>query len=119
MSEVIIIIHLIVVLALVGIVLLQRSEGGGLGMGSGGGGGFMSSRGKANVLTRTTAILAGIFFLTSLVLAIMAGNGSTPRSVLDDVPATPGAPGAQGGILDQLPKSEAPKPAAPQAPISK
>ena len=59
------------VLALIGVVLLQRSEGGGLGIG--GGGGFMTSRGTANVLTRTTAILAGLFFATSLVLSILAG----------------------------------------------
>ena len=58
MQTVIIVIHLMLVLGLIGLVLLQRSEGGGLGMG-GGGGGFMTSRGTANVLTRTTAILAG------------------------------------------------------------
>lgn len=117
MSEVIIIIHLVVVLSLVGIVLIQRSEGGGLGMG-GGGGGFLTSRGKANILTRTTAVLAGLFFLTSLVLAILAVPSGTPRSLLDTVPTVPGAP-PQGGILDQLPKTAPAKPAAPQAPISK
>jgi preprotein translocase subunit SecG len=70
MQHVIIVIHLMLVLALIGVVLLQRSEGGGLGIGSSGGGGFMSSRGTTNVLSRTTAILAGLFFVTSLVLSI-------------------------------------------------
>ncbi|MGA7001679.1 MAG: preprotein translocase subunit SecG, partial [Pseudolabrys sp.] len=65
MQHVIIVIHLMLVLALIGVVLLQRSEGGGLGIGSSGG--FMTSRGTANVLTRATAILAGLFFVTSLV----------------------------------------------------
>ncbi|KGF67182.1 preprotein translocase subunit SecG, partial [Hoeflea sp. BAL378] len=68
MQTVLIVIHLMIVLALVGIVLIQRSEGGGLGIG--GGSGFMSARGAANALTRTTAILAAAFFITSLALGI-------------------------------------------------
>ncbi len=82
MQNVLIVIHLIIVVALVGVVLLQRSEGGGLGMGSGGGGvgGFMTGRGQANALTRATAILAGLFFLTSIVLAVMANRGRVQRS---------------------------------------
>ena len=86
MQNVLIVIHLIIVVALVGVVLLQRSEGGGLGMGSGGGGGvggFMTGRGQANALTRATAILAGLFFLTSIVLAVMANTGRTQRSIID------------------------------------
>ena len=83
--------------ALVGVVLLQRSEGGGLGMGSGGGGvgGFMTGRGQANALTRATAILAGLFFLTSIVLAVMANRGRVQRSIIDGAPATtaPASPG--------------------------
>ena len=70
MQTVLIVIHLMVVVAMVALVLLQRSEGGGLGMG--GGGGFMTTRGTTNVLSRTTGILAGIFFLTSLLLSILA-----------------------------------------------
>ena len=75
MQTVLIVIHLMVVLALIGVVLIQRSEGGGLGIGGGGGGtgGFFSARGSANVLTRATAILALLFFLTSLALTIVAG----------------------------------------------
>ena len=70
MQTVLIVIHLMVVLALVGVVLLQRSEGGGLGIG--GGSGFMTARGAANALTRTTGILAIAFFATSLALSILA-----------------------------------------------
>ena len=111
MQNVLIVIHLIIVVALVGVVLLQRSEGGGLGMGSGGGGvgGFMTGRGQANALTRATAILAALFFLTSIVLAVMANRGRVQRSIIDgapttSAPATPGAPSAPnaGGVLDQL-----------------
>ncbi|MFZ0347877.1 MAG: preprotein translocase subunit SecG, partial [Pseudolabrys sp.] len=78
MQHVIIVIHLMLVLALIGVVLLQRSEGGGLGIGSTGG--FMTSRGTANVLTRATAILAGLFFVTSLLLSILAGINRKPTS---------------------------------------
>ena len=93
MHTVIILIHLMIVLALVGLVLLQKSEGGGLGMGSSGGGGFMTSRGTANVLSRTTAILAALFFATSLVLSIIAGFDRKPRSILDGSSApAPAAP---------------------------
>ncbi|MBZ9935791.1 preprotein translocase subunit SecG [Mesorhizobium sp. BR1-1-16] len=105
MQTVIIVIHLMVVVALVAVVLLQRSEGGALGIG--GGGGFMSARGQANVLTRTTAILAGVFFLTSIALTLLTRYGDRPASILDRIqsqsaPATTPA-GGQGGILDQLP----------------
>ena len=68
MQTVLIVIHLMIVLALVGIVLIQRSEGGGLGIG--GGSGFMSARGASNALTRTTAILATLFFIAYLGLSV-------------------------------------------------
>jgi preprotein translocase subunit SecG len=117
MQAVVIVIHLMIVLAMIGVVLLQKSEGGGLGMGGGGAGGFLSSRGTANVLTRTTAILAAGFFLTSLALSIIAGIDRKPRSILN----TGGAPTAPGALppLDQpggglLPG--APLPPAPAAP---
>jgi len=121
MQTVIIVIHLMIVLAMAGLVLLQRSEGGGLGMG---GGGFLSSRGTANVLTRTTAILASLFFATSLLLSILAGFERKPKSILDGAaaPAAPTAPTEQppfrppGALLDQTP-SQTP-PAGPQVPRS-
>jgi preprotein translocase subunit SecG len=109
---------------MVGLVLIQKSEGGGLGMGSGGGGGgFLSSRGTANVLTRSTAILAGLFFVTSLFLSWHASLDRKPRSILDSgAPAAPSAPsvpsgGGGGGVLNQLGGGQQPQqPAAPQAP---
>ncbi len=82
MTAIILTIHTMVVLALVGVVLLQRSEGGALGMG-GGGGGLMSGRGAATALTRATTILAGIFFASSLTLALVADRG---QSDLDFLP---------------------------------
>src|SRR6202050_4881256 len=87
-------IHLFVTLALIGVVLLQRSEGGGLGIGSSQGmGSFMSGRGTANLLTRTTAILAAIFLSLAMVLALLnrGTSGSTTRSILD-TPAPASAP---------------------------
>lgn len=123
MATVILVIHLMIAAALVGVVLLQRSEGGALGMGGGGGGGgFLTGRGTANLLTRTTAGLAAAFFVTSILLTVMANQRSGAPSVLDraapaaGAPATPGsAPAsatadkpaegsqpARGGILDKL-----------------
>ena len=119
MQTVIIVIHLMVVAAMIGVVLLQKSEGGGLGIGSTGG--FMSSRGTANVLTRATAVLAATFFATSLLLSILAGMDRKPRSILQNTggaPAqqTPGAPlGQGGGLLDTLRQQEQPAPPAPPA----
>lgn len=124
MQTVIIVVHLMIVLTMIGLVLLQRSEGGGLGMGSGGG--FMSSRGTTNALSRTTAILAAAFFATSLILSILAGYDRTPSSILDGggatAPAPSGAPAplgtGQGGILDQLQPSAPQQKQGPQVPQS-
>lgn len=114
MQTILIVIHLIVVLALVGVVLLQRSEGGGLGIG--GGSGFMTARSAANALTRATAFLAIAFFATSLGLSLLARYGERPTDILDRVPAQTGpqVPGdtGSGGVLDQLGGSSTP--AAPQ-----
>ncbi len=110
MQTVLIVIHLMIVLALVGVVLIQRSEGGGLGVG--GGSGFMSARGTANALTRTTAILATLFFITSLGLGLLARYEAKPTDILDRIPAGPSAP--SGNVLDQLPGS-APATPAPAA----
>ncbi len=99
MIQIVLVIHLLIALGLVGAVLLQRSEGGGLGMGGGGGGGFMSGRGAANLLTRTTAILAACFFATSLILAILASGSRQGGSIMDAptpvVPAGPQVPASQ------------------------
>jgi len=115
MQHVIIVIHLMLVLALIGVVLLQRSEGGGLGIGSTGG--FMTSRGTTNVLTRTTAVLAGLFFVTSLLLSILAGVNRKPTSVLQGEQSAPAPLGGGGGLLNQLQGGTPPAaPATPAAP---
>ena len=86
METLILTIHILIALGLVITVLLQRSEGGGLGIGGGGGGGgFMTARGTASLLTRLTTILAVGFFTTTVTLAIMAGAGKEPVSIVDDV----------------------------------
>jgi preprotein translocase subunit SecG len=121
-----------IVATLIATVLLQKSEGGGLGVG--GGAGFMSSRGTANLLTRTTAVLAVLFFLTSLFLSWYASYARKPTSILDSTPAsqsqsqpagpaTPVSPPTSGGILDSLKKADErqqnqPAPSGPQAPRS-
>jgi len=131
MQTVAIVIHLMIVATLIATVLLQKSEGGGLGVG--GGAGFMSSRGTANLLTRTTAVLAFGFFLTSLFLSWYASYDRKPTSILDNSPvsqsqpagpAAPAPPLSQGGgVLDTLKKADErqqnqPAPTGPQAPRS-
>lgn len=130
MQTVIIVVHLMIVATLIATVLLQKSEGGGLGVG--GGAGFMSSRGTANLLTRTTAVLAVGFFITSLLLSWLASYDRKPSSIINGVPAsqsqpadaaTPiSPPAAGGGVLDSLKKSDEqqsqPAPGGPQAPRS-
>ena len=121
MQSVLIVIHLLIVVALVGVVLLQRSEGGALGVG--GGGGFMTGRGQANALSRATAILATLFFVTSLMMSIIASWSRAPKSVIDAAPAGASQKSSlpQGNILDQLKAQEkqpagdsVPAPAAPK-----
>jgi preprotein translocase subunit SecG len=111
MATVLLVIHLMVAATLVGVVLLQKSEGGALGIG-GGGGGFLTGRGTANLLTRTTAGLAAAFFATSILLTLLANHTAPAGSVFDTKPASgTAAPGsdaskpstpARGGILDKL-----------------
>ena len=141
MANVLIVAYLLIVLALIAVILLQRSEGGALGIGGGGGGGFMTARGSANLLTRTTAILATLFFATAIGLTILSEldrgtssilegattteDGETPTNVLDalnalqpeapasdlPVPVTETAPAA----TDAAPAAEAAPAAAPEA----
>ena len=107
---VLLIIHVGVTAAMIVVILLQRSEGGGLGMGSRTDALF-SVRGQANVLSRMTAIFAGIFFFLSLLMAWSVGEpgGRAARSIMDNAPAAPTAPAPAGGAT-------APAPAAPGAP---
>lgn len=109
MQTVLLVIYLMVVLALIGVVLIQRSEGGGLGIG--GGSGFMSARGTANALTRTTAILAALFFILALAMGIYARYQPSPTSVLDRIPGTTNN---GNGVLDSLGGGEATTPPANQ-----
>jgi preprotein translocase subunit SecG len=108
MHTVVIVVHLMLVLAMIGVIMLQKSEGGGLGIGSSGG--FMTSRGTANVLTRATAILAAGFFLTSLALSIIAGHSRAPTSII------PAQQQGGGGVLNQLGGGSQQQPTAPAAP---
>ncbi|MDR7037993.1 preprotein translocase subunit SecG [Methylobacterium sp. BE186] len=135
MQTVLIVVHLLIVLALIAVVLLQRSEGG-LGLGGGGSGGvsgFMTGRGQANALTRATAILAALFFVTSMTLAVLSHRSAAPKSILEGTGT--GQPAQQApnadNLLDTLrrqgggeggaqapaaPASPAPAPAAPSGP---
>ena len=122
MQTVVIVIHLMIFTVLIGTVLLQKSECGGLGMG--GGAGFMSSRGTANLLTRTTAVLAVGFFITSLFLSWLASYDRKPSSIVgtpatQQAPAggaTPVQPPTSGGVLDTLKKADEQQQKAPAAP---
>lgn len=108
MQEVVLVVHLLITLALIGVVLVQKSEGGGLGIGGGTMGGFMTARGSANLLTRLTAMLAAAFFCTSLILAIMAGTRGSSDSIFDRVPGA-----AQEQPVDQLPAAKPEQPSVP------
>ena len=111
-QNVVLAIHALIAVALVGVVLLQRSEGGGLGMGRSSDG-MMSVRGQANLLTRTTAILAAVFFATSITLAIFSGTRNQAPSIIPSSgPSAPAVPGAAPG------PAPAPTPAPPTAPTA-
>lgn len=116
MENVVLVIHLILALAIIGLVLLQRSEGGGLGIGGGGGGlgNFASASSTANALTKMTAICAGLFFTTSIVLAILAGTHSNQASMLealDNAPAVIDSTTQEGDPSEGV--GETPPPSAP------
>ena len=122
MLTVLLVVHLLVTLALIGMVLIQKSEGGALGIGGGGGGagggmgGFMTGRDAANMLTRTTAILATMFMCLSLAIAWYSGKDQEKSSILDSVPAQmQTAPAANGDAAPAVPAM----PAVPMAPVSK
>ena len=112
------VLHVFVTLAMIGVVLIQRSEGGGLGIGTSQGmGSFMSGRGTANLLTRTTAILAGLFFAISMSLALLnKGTGGAGRDILA-VPTPPASGPAVAGAPANKPPPAKPAPQAPQVPL--
>jgi preprotein translocase subunit SecG len=104
------VIHVAVALALVGVVLLQKSEGGALGMGGGGMSGFMTGRSTGNLLTKATMILAGAFFATSVLLVVLSTRTQGPRSLIDQgPPSTQETPAVPTPALPATP----PEPSAP------
>ncbi|WP_309668457.1 preprotein translocase subunit SecG [Tabrizicola sp.] len=113
MENVVLTIHLILALLLIGVVLLQRSEGGGLGMG--GGGGAVSTRGSATALTKLTWVFAAAFIVTSITLTILATRGAGNGSVVDELAPAPAEAPATGGLSgsDLLPPPAADAPATP------
>jgi preprotein translocase subunit SecG len=106
-------VHILVAITLVGVILLQKSEGGALGMGGGGMSGFMTGRSTANLLTRATAILAAAFMTTSVLLVVMHNREHAPRSILEQ--STPASPEAPAAPQPQTPPAEPAQPSAPLA----
>jgi preprotein translocase subunit SecG len=106
------VVHVAIALALVGVVLLQKSEGGALGMGGGGMSGFMTGRSTGNLLTRATMVLAGAFFATSILLVVLSTRSQAPRSLIDQGPSP---------TTQEAPAAPAPPaiPLAPSAPLQK
>ncbi len=128
METILLLIHLAIAAALVGVVLMQKSEGGALGMGGGGagGGGFLTGRGTANFLTRTTAGLALAFFVTSILLTILARSGAPESTLIRDAAQSEADASKKagdkdgksvGGVLDALEtgRARAPLPAVPNS----
>ncbi|MGC2199877.1 MAG: preprotein translocase subunit SecG [Stellaceae bacterium] len=113
-------IHILIAIALVGVILLQKSEGGALGIGGGGMSGFMTGRSTANLLTRATAVLAAAFMTTSVMLVVLNNRERAPRSILEQgVPASPAIPSAP--TTPAAPQTPAPpaEPAQPAAPLAR
>jgi preprotein translocase subunit SecG len=131
MIFVLLVIHIMVAISLVGVVLLQKSEGGALGIGGGGMSGFMTGRSTANLLTRATAILAAAFFTTSVLLVVMHNRARAPVSIIDQgaptmparpvipmAPSTPTAPAGSTTAPAKPPVPAAPAPATPSVPLA-
>ncbi len=120
MIIVLFVIHVLIALALIGVVMLQKSEGGALGMGGGGMSGFMTGRSTANLLTRTTAILAVAFFFSSIVLVKLSNSAGPAQSLIDQgpMPGSPLIPSPAVPVAPIIPAAPA-TPAAPSAPLAK
>jgi preprotein translocase subunit SecG len=131
MVFVLFIIHVLIAIALIGVVMLQKSEGGALGMGGGGMSGFMTGRSTANLLTRTTAILGAAFFASSILLVLLTQTTGGPRSIIDQggpvggavptAPLLPNLPGAptSGEPAPASPAPAIPAPSEPSAPLAR
>jgi preprotein translocase subunit SecG len=106
------VVHVLIAIALVGVILLQKSEGGALGMGGGGMSGFMTGRSTANLLTRATAILAAGFMTTSILLVVLHNRERAPQSIIEQgAPAAPAAP-----LTPVAPAPQPPPPSEPSQP---
>jgi preprotein translocase subunit SecG len=118
MTAAFLIVHIVIAASLIFvIVVMQRSEGGGLGIGGGGGGGmgnFMTGRSTANFFTRTTAILAGLFMISSMLLTILENQGASPDATLVDQLREAGTPGTAGEGAAPAPEGATPGPAVPK-----
>lgn len=112
MENVLLVAYLLIVIALIGVILLQRSEGGGLGIG-GNAGGLMTVRGSANLLTRTTAVLAALFFATAIGLTIIAELDRGTDNILDQAAGSGGA--QPSTVLDALSQLQGDTSSAPAA----
>lgn len=125
MMQVILVIHMLIAVAIIALVLLQRSEGGGiLGSGGGGLGGFATPQATANALTKATWVCITGFFITSLALGVLAGQQSSRQSILDrlDAPVAGVTAPAEAGTKPPATESKAPsapaKPSEPTVPTS-
>ena len=118
MIVLLLVIHIMVAISLVGVILLQKSEGGALGMGGGGMSGFMTGRSTANLLTRTTAILAAAFMATSALLVVHAQSSGVRRvSIIDRAP-TAGRPRRAAGANRSGEPRPSRKPPTPSPPLA-
>ena len=117
MYMLLLVVHVLIAIALVAVVLLQKSEGGALGIGGGGMSGFMTGRSTANLLSRATAILAALFMTMSVLLVVLRNRERAPPSIVEQgAPAVPAPPSAPA--VPAAPKPAAP-PAAPSAPLAR
>ena len=113
-------VHILIAISLVGVILLQKSEGGALGMGGGGMSGFMTGRSTANLLTRVTAVLAAAFMTTSILLVVLHNRDRAPRSIIDQgAPPSPTAPAAPAAPTAPQPPTPPAEPAQPSAPLAR
>ena len=135
MVYILFIVHVLIAIALVGVVMLQKSEGGALGMGGGGMSGFMTGRSTANLLTRTTAILGAAFFASSILLVLLTQTTRGPRSIIDqggpmggpvptapllpNLPTAPAAPAVPDAPAPASPAPAIPAPSEPSAPLAR
>jgi preprotein translocase subunit SecG len=119
MTTVVLVLHLMLAIGLVGVILIQRSEGGGLGIG--GGGGFMTTRGTANLLTRTTGVIAALFIVTSLFLAVSATRGKPQQRSILDAPSSSAPASNAPASAPAVPATPSPSetPAAPAVPLAR